>query len=241
MFETEGRWMMGRFAPRELLESIGSYIHNVAPEREEEVIAAIKGRAEQLADADEDLVVDRVSEGMLSLCAVILAAYEQLLPFFDGDERRTILYLQHVFSAVLKRTYEVMFQTITARENPLDKLDEACRKEAPFYGKAFDIHYERPNPDLFEMRVKRCFFHDFFARHDATPVTTVLCAWDANTLFSIDPAISGLRSERTSLLSLGAGECRFAVRTTDDPLAKHQDALEGQFAQGEDGASAASN
>jgi L-2-amino-thiazoline-4-carboxylic acid hydrolase len=88
---------------------------------------------------------------------------------------------------------------------------------------------ERQDPDTFEMRVERCFFHDFFARHDARLVTTVLCAWDANTLGGIDPAVSGLRAERTSLLSLGDDACRFRVLKTDDPLASFEDALDRRF------------
>jgi len=80
------------------------------------------------------------------------------------------------------------------------------------------------------MRVGRCFFRDFFARHDAIPVTTVLCAWDANWMRAVDPAVSGLRSERTSLLSLGDDACRFRVLRTDDPLTPgYTDALPQRF------------
>jgi hypothetical protein len=96
--------------------------------------------------------------------------------------------------------------------------------------------FERPEPGTFEMRVERCFFHDFFARHDARLVTTVLCAWDANTLGGIDPAVSGLRAERTSLLSLGDYACRFRVLETDDPLASFDDVLDRRFV-GEQGSS----
>jgi hypothetical protein len=78
-------------------------------------------------------------------------------------------------------------------------------------------------------RVRRCFFRDFFARHDATLVTTVMCAFDVNSMQAIDPAVRGLRAERTSLLSLGDHECRFAVLETDDPLARYVDTLERRF------------
>lgn len=54
----------------------------------------------------------------------------------------------------------------------------------------------------------------------------------------LDPATSGLRSERTSftvagrlLLSLGDDACQFRVMRTDDPLAEHGDALDRQFAE----------
>lgn len=78
-------------------------------------------------------------------------------------------------------------------------------------------------------RVGRCQFRDFFARHDATLVTTVLCSWDANWMRALDPAVTGLRAERTSLLSLGDDACRFRVAGTDDPLASYEDALDRRF------------
>jgi hypothetical protein len=42
---------------------------------------------------------------------------------------------------------------------------------------------------------------------------------------AIDSAVSGLRADRTSLLSLGDDQRRFAVLETDDPLACYTDTL----------------
>ena len=67
---------------------------------------------------------------------------------------------------------------------------------------------------------------DFFARHEVTLVRTVMCAFDLNWMRAIDRAVSGLRAERTSRLSLGDEECRFAVLETDDPLAHYTDTFE---------------
>jgi hypothetical protein len=50
-----------------------------------------------------------------------------------------------------------------------------------------------------------------------------------NFIKAIDPSVSGLRAERTSLLSLGDDECRFAVLETDDPLAGYTDTLNQRF------------
>jgi L-2-amino-thiazoline-4-carboxylic acid hydrolase len=225
----EALWLFGRVMPRQFLDGIGEYLHDVVPEREDELMAAIRERAEELAEADKDTIVDEPSKGALALCSAILASFETLLPLFDGDERRTILYLQQAMGTVLKRPYQLMFSTLSERHNALDKIDKVCRKEAPLYGSGWDIEYERPEPGLFEMNVHRCFFRDFFARHDVTLVTTVLCAWDANWMQAIDPAVSGLRAERSSLLSLGDDHCRFAVLETDDPSAGYTDTLNQRF------------
>jgi hypothetical protein len=45
----------------------------------------------------------------MALGAVVLASFETLLPLFDGDERRTILLLQHAMGPILRRPYELMF------------------------------------------------------------------------------------------------------------------------------------
>ena len=225
----EAHWMMGRVMLRQFLDGIGEYLDLEASERKDELIKTIQARAEELVDIDHDMVVDEPSKGALAISAVALASFEQLRPLFDEDERRTILLLQHVMGTVLKRPYQLMFQTLSKREEPLDKIDKACRKMEPLYGAGWDMTFERPEPQVFEMKVRRCFFRDFFTRHDATLVTTVMCAFDVNWMQAIDPAVSGLRAERTSLLSLGDEECRFAVIETDDPLAHYSDTLERRF------------
>jgi hypothetical protein len=81
----DGLWLMGRVMPRELLRSIGKYLHRVTPKREDELIAAIKTRAEELIEANQDMAVDGPAKGMLGISAVVLAAFETLSPEFDGD------------------------------------------------------------------------------------------------------------------------------------------------------------
>ena len=114
----ESRWLMGRVMAGDFLEGVGKYLHLVAPDREKELTAAIQARAGELAEADKDMVVDKPSEGALGIGAAVLASFETLLPLFDGDERRTILYLQHVMGEVLKRPYELAFKTLSERKDP---------------------------------------------------------------------------------------------------------------------------
>ena len=45
----EAHWLMGRVMPRQFLEEVGKYLHHVAPKREDELLAAIKARAEEIA------------------------------------------------------------------------------------------------------------------------------------------------------------------------------------------------
>jgi hypothetical protein len=243
VWELEGRWLMGRAGPGEMLEGVGRYLRLETPERRDELLAAIRTRAKKLEEADKDLPVDGPSTGMLALTSTVLAAYETLLPVFDGDQRRTILFLQHVLDAVARRPFEIAFEVPGKREDPLGAIEAACRKEASFYGSYFDIAFDRQDADTFEMRAERCFFRAFFARHGNTLFTTVVCAWDANWMRAVDPdanwmravdpAVGGLRAERTSLMSLGDDACRFRVVRTDDPLAPYADELHQRFSGGQ--------
>ena len=89
--------------------------------------------------------------------------------------------------------------------------------------------FDRQAAGTFEMRVHRCFFRDHFTRRNNPLLTTVMGAWDANWMRAVDPAVSGLRAERPSLMSLGDDACRFRVVATDDPLATYTDRLQQRF------------
>ena len=75
---TESRWVMGRVMAGDFLDGVGEYLHLVASEREDELMTAIKTRVEELAEADEDMVVDKPSEGALGVGVAVLASV--LLP-----------------------------------------------------------------------------------------------------------------------------------------------------------------
>lgn len=227
----QGRWLMGRLFPHQFLRGIEKHLRQVAPGRERELVERIGERARELIEQDSDLAVDGPAEGMLAMSATVLASYETLPPELDDDGVRTIVFLQRVMGGVLRRSTEIAVGILAGRDEPRGAVEGALEKSSALFGSYFDFDFERPEPETFEMRVERCFFRDFFARHDALLVTTVLCAWDANWMAALDPAVSGLRAERPTLLSLGNDACRFRVLASDDPLAPHADALERRFAE----------
>jgi hypothetical protein len=216
---------MGRIMPHRFLDGLEDHLRRIAPGREQELVDGIRDRSKELFEADQDMVVDGPSKGMLILSAIVLAADEAVRPELGGDQRRTIAFLQQVFGAVHERSVELAVKALRHADDPLDTIDAGCRTTFAMYGSYFDIEFDRVTADAFEMRVGRCFFRDFFARHDVIPLTTVLCAWDANWMRDLDPAVTGLRAERASLLSLGHAGCVFRVERTDDPLAVYTDAL----------------
>jgi hypothetical protein len=66
--------MTGRVTPRQFLDGIGQYLDLEAPERKDELIKAVRVRAEELIDAGQDMVVDEPSKGALAISAVALAS-----------------------------------------------------------------------------------------------------------------------------------------------------------------------
>jgi hypothetical protein len=228
MLGAEGNWLMGRVMPRQFLDGVGKYLHHFEPENEDEVLAAIDARAAELVEEDQDLVTDGPSKGALAISALVLATYENVLPLFDGDQRRTILFLQHVMGGVLERPYEITFSSLSQRKDALDKLEKACRMMQDFYPAYFEWDFGRPDPATFDMRVKRCFFRDFFDRHDARLVTTVLCAFDVSFMQAFDLAVSGLRASappcsRSATTSAGSRFSRPTIRSPSTPTSSTND------------------
>ena len=59
----EGHWLMGRVIPRQFLHGVGDYLRHFAPEREDEVMEAIKARADELVEEDQDMATDGPGKG----------------------------------------------------------------------------------------------------------------------------------------------------------------------------------
>jgi hypothetical protein len=52
-----------------------------------------------------------------------------------------------------RRPYELMFERLYKKDQPLDAIHKACSGTKGIFGVGWDIDYERPKSDLFE---KRC-------------------------------------------------------------------------------------
>jgi hypothetical protein len=58
---------MGRVMPRDFVKAVSEYLDQAAPARKKEMIDAIKARAEELVDADEDLALDAAGTRRVAL------------------------------------------------------------------------------------------------------------------------------------------------------------------------------
>jgi L-2-amino-thiazoline-4-carboxylic acid hydrolase len=235
-----GGWLMAEFSTPRFLKHLREHLTTAAAGREKELVDRVEARAQEIFDADSAaLVVDTGSRGMLAMSAAVLAAFE-VLGDVVADRDRTILFLQHVFSESMVHSNALATRLLLRRgSNRLDAVESFMRPLTRIYGKAMGFEFERRGDEWFEMSVTRCFFKEFFDRHGERDVTTVMCAADAFWMDEIDPALTGLRSERTSLMSLGDDVDRFRVVATDDPLDTNRDVLR-ERGPGRPGASAKS-
>ena len=98
------------------------------------------------------------------------------------------------------------------------------------YGSDFGIEFGRPDPDTFEIRVDRCFFRDFFDRHDARPVPNGAVRLGRELDAGARPRYYR-PTVRAHLFGVaGDDACRFRVMRTDHRLAEHGDAFDRKFA-----------
>lgn len=225
-----GKWMFGSITPRRFLSHLEDHLSAVlaSEARAKEMVAQIRTRWERIVEEDRDLIVDGPSEGMLTSAACVLAAYETLLSEI-GDPARTIAFVQHVFVESVEHMSSLSTGLLFRSGKDSEKTIERFMSQlTAMYGKGFDFEFERTTEDgerVFEMRVTRCFFKEFFERHGLREVTTVLCAADSFWMDQIDPPLMGVRSERTALMSLGDDVDRFRIVETHDPAATNTDVL----------------
>jgi hypothetical protein len=115
--------------------------------KEEMLSAAIRARAEELAEADEDMVVDKPSEEALGVGVAVLVSFETLLPLFDGDKRRTILYLQHVMGEVLTRPTSLPSRPSASGSIPWTRSTRCVAPRHRSSAPAGTFDYERPGDE----------------------------------------------------------------------------------------------
>lgn len=217
----EGGWLMGRYVPRAILGHIAEHLADEGVEDADAIIAAVRRGADQLIEEDADLVIDAASRGELGMSAVTLAAYRELEPRV-GDARAKEL-LSHAFARTLAGSMHWLGHQ--AARGGIDGVEAAWRRASAAYGPYFEFEFTRPGDGSFEIIVRRCFFRDFMARHDALDVTTVICVMDGNWMSALHPDRDGLVAERTQIMSLGDEACRFCMRPCDDPAARMRDVL----------------
>jgi hypothetical protein len=225
-----GEWMFGKLTPKKYFSHLESHLETVTGSRPraKELVARIKDRFGEIVEEDRDLVIDPASKGMLAMAASVLASYEVLLDEI-GDAPRTIAFIQHIFVESVEHTSSLSTGLLFRAGKDSEKtITSFMGQLTGMYGRAMTFEFEEKVEDdgkVFEMRVTNCFFKNFFEQHGLTEVTTVLCAADSFWMDQIDPQLMGVRSNRTTLMSLGDDVDRFRIEQTTDPTAKNHDVL----------------
>ncbi len=207
-------WFFGKLYPRKLLALIGEHAGEIAPGREKELVGRIEELAPQLVEADRGLAVDVQSASMLQISALILASHQVLGPEI-GDDEKTIDFLQRVFKKIGRRSTKLFTWILMGVPgNRMKTIEKALGSNIEAFGKTFEYETERNGDESYELKMTRCFFYNYFSKHDVPRLTSVLCAWDEIWMEEIDPAVDRhrVKAERPTLMSSGDDACRFQFR-----------------------------
>ena len=197
--------------------------YNLSEEDADRLVKSMNDASVSLYEESSDMLIDVASEGHLQLCSTLLAAY------------RALLGLQPESSDVMVDIDEALVQPLRERidwwldvrfgvhgDKPEQTFDVMAAKFAMTgtarFGESFEYIQEKLDQTQSLVQVRRCFFNDFFRRHGAENVTSLICKMDLVWADRINNSGHNVRFERPSLLSAGDNCCRFYFYRDDAAL-----------------------
>ena len=182
-------------------------------EKKKELLASLKKEVPSLKDKiskeNASLVIDSPSSIHLLMSSYLLAGYR----FFQGKEvEKRIAYsiLEKAFLSLGGRWIRGFMKiSLFFSRDPLKRIYQtSLRRAQKDYGDSF-VFQHNYNGNSYLLKVKRCFYHDFFQKNGALELTFIFCSWDNHWAGEIDPKRHKLRFVRPYTLAEGARECSF--------------------------------
>ena len=183
----------------------------------EELINIIKKAAAAIYTEHHTIVKDAASQGHLEFVSHILAAYNTLLPQLSSSQVTIALLKRSMMQGFNRPSVNLplRFMLWCCRNNP-DRLKTIFSWMMKQYGATFNWstpYKHQPGQCKFSIEIDRCFYFEFFNRHNLPALTTVLCQLDALWFEVIDPAVHGLYFDRSCYQTQGYGAktCIFPI------------------------------
>lgn len=203
-------------ATRAVLDAFLAALAEAFPDRPD-LVARVLHRHAGLVGGHAGWLVDEPARHNLSLTLALLAAHQELAP--HHPDHVLLPLLQEALVEPLAEVVRTGTATaLDAADDPFALMVGISReREASFFGAGFE--FARPVDDDREYvaDVRRCYYHDVLAANDATHLTPLLCAWDANWIEAIDPARHGFTFDRATTIGTGGAHCPFRFRRTAPP------------------------
>lgn len=184
---------------------------------EPDLMARVSRRHADLLAGHAEWLVDEPARHNLALTLALLAAYHELAPH-HGDQELLPMLKSAFVEPLAEPIRAGMAAGLDAAADPFALMVQISRdREQHSFGAGF--HFAHPADDDREYLadVRRCFYHDVLAANDATHLTPVLCAFDANWIDAIDPDRHGFTFDRATTIGTGGTHCPFHFRRASAP------------------------
>ena len=174
------------------------------------VLERVRDAAQQLFDAESQSLPDKQAHMILGMCAVVLAAYRELVTVTD-DAQRAYTIVDAAFRKSYQTLGKLMYGSLLLfARDPVQRLSgmDLKKRGQKVMGSSMDFAQET-SADSTTMIVTRCAFHQFFVDHQEPSLTRLVCAWDRNWMDVLNNSKRSIRIERPSTISTGAETCQF--------------------------------
>lgn len=214
----------GTFTVENLLHNLYPIIQSELAGRSREIPSIeqkIDARMQQIMAQNEDLMVDELSGKYLSMTSLVLASFEVLEPYFGDSDKRTEVIKDAMCQILIPRVKQYVKDRFDvdplAPGEAFSKVSENFIKRGrQFLGDSFDYGEEPRGEGERVFTVSRCFFYNFFKRHNLPELTGVFCALDTIWASEFNEGKYDIEFDRPTVLSKGDDICRFHFVQTDE-------------------------
>eukprot|EP00871_Galdieria_phlegrea_P006052 jgi/Galph1/934/GphlegSOOS_G5730.1 len=187
--------------------------------KQEDICRTIETEAKILCSRHSHRLVDERSAAHIHLCAMALASYKTLLPFFGTDEKKVMNIIGKGFGLAdvnsssksgLQWILRFMLLVSLNKMKTLKRMAENIERD---FGKGFEIRQESQEDEngrliSHQMTVKHCLYHDFFVAEGYPQVTQLFCALDRSYFGEVNEKRHGVRFTLSQTL-VDADSCIF--------------------------------
>ena len=169
----------------------------------------ISSLQKKIFQENADLLIDPPSSIHLLMCSYLLAGY-YFLQEKEVEKELAYSILEEAFLSLGGKWIRGFMQlSLFFSRDPLKRIYRtSLRRAQKDYGDSF-VFQHNYDGNSYLLKIKRCFYHDFFQRNGASDLTFIFCSWDNHWAGEIDPKKHKLRFIRPYTLAQGARECSF--------------------------------
>lgn len=170
----------------------------------------------KLLASERDLIREPLMQSHILVCANIHALY-LVLRQKNISHEMAMDQLRHAISQPGRRLigWAVRLSLMLSNNKRQTIVQQVREKAWTVYGDGFDMR-EQHEPTKFTSLVHRCAYFDYFARHGASDLTQIMCAWDRVWIDVIDHHFPEIEFSRPTKLSTGGCCCRFEFEFKSD-------------------------